>query len=140
MLYNFTIFSKGGIILWRKNIERLSGDPISDLVRDVILQEKHNQTVFNKRINNMHYNGHKIMFMIYILYLLFQEVLQHLMLQIYSIVFVLNLLVYIQNVMNLEITQILLIHLIRYFKNLLENIMNDQLPHVNLKILKKERK
>jgi len=47
MLYNITIFSRGGIILWSKENQHLAGNPISALVRDIFLQEKQTQTSYN---------------------------------------------------------------------------------------------
>mmetsp|Transcript_68159 Transcript_68159/g.102775 ORF Transcript_68159/g.102775 Transcript_68159/m.102775 type:complete len:221 (-) Transcript_68159:1092-1754(-) len=49
MLYNFTIFTKGGIILWNKENEKLQDDPVSALIRDILLQEKHNQSAYNSK-------------------------------------------------------------------------------------------
>lgn len=51
MLYNITIFQKGGLILWKKDFDHLSGDPVSGLIRDILLKEKQNQNSYNSRDN-----------------------------------------------------------------------------------------
>lgn len=51
MLYNITIFQKGGLILWKKDFDHLSGDPVSGLIRDILLKEKQNQNAYNSRDN-----------------------------------------------------------------------------------------
>ena len=49
MLYNITVFSKGGIILWSKENQHLAGNPISSLVRDIFLQAKQTQSSYNTK-------------------------------------------------------------------------------------------
>jgi len=49
MLYNFTIFARGGLILWSREDEIISGDPVSGLIRDILLKEKHNEQAYTSK-------------------------------------------------------------------------------------------
>lgn len=41
MIYNISVVSAGGIVLWRKEYQsNLARDPISNFIRDILLQEK----------------------------------------------------------------------------------------------------
>jgi hypothetical protein len=39
MIEQFTVFTKGGVVLWKKNFSTLKGQPIHELIRKVLLQE-----------------------------------------------------------------------------------------------------
>jgi len=43
MLDHFTIFTKGGIVLWSNNETKLKGNPVDNLVRSVLLEERGGQ-------------------------------------------------------------------------------------------------
>jgi len=38
MIEQFLIFTKGGIVLWAKSADALKGDPVNNLIRQVLLQ------------------------------------------------------------------------------------------------------
>mmetsp|Transcript_14817 Transcript_14817/g.20666 ORF Transcript_14817/g.20666 Transcript_14817/m.20666 type:complete len:595 (-) Transcript_14817:42-1826(-) len=47
MLDHFSIFTKGGIVLWSYNQAKLKGSPIDNLIRTVLLEERGNETSYN---------------------------------------------------------------------------------------------
>lgn len=40
MLDLFTILTKGGFVLWQKNFAPISGSPVEDLIRNVLIEER----------------------------------------------------------------------------------------------------
>lgn len=47
MLDHFSIFTKGGIVLWSYNQAKMKGSPIDGLIRTVLLEERGNETTYN---------------------------------------------------------------------------------------------
>eukprot|EP00741_Cyanophora_paradoxa_P001760 tig00000073_g1707.t1 len=47
MLDHISILSKGGVVLWSKSEERLKGEPINNLIRTVLLEERGGQSSHN---------------------------------------------------------------------------------------------
>jgi signal recognition particle receptor subunit alpha len=47
MIEQFLIFTKGGIVLWAKTDDSLRGDPINNLIRQVLLQERQGENLFS---------------------------------------------------------------------------------------------
>mmetsp|Transcript_37765 Transcript_37765/g.89345 ORF Transcript_37765/g.89345 Transcript_37765/m.89345 type:complete len:591 (+) Transcript_37765:168-1940(+) len=48
MLDCFTVLHKGGTVLWRKEMCALQGEPINDLIKTVLLEERSAETVYKK--------------------------------------------------------------------------------------------
>eukprot|EP00287_Rhodomonas_sp_CCMP768_P020821 CAMPEP_0202814728 /NCGR_PEP_ID=MMETSP1389-20130828/5789_1 /ASSEMBLY_ACC=CAM_ASM_000865 /TAXON_ID=302021 /ORGANISM="Rhodomonas sp., Strain CCMP768" /LENGTH=65 /DNA_ID=CAMNT_0049486553 /DNA_START=51 /DNA_END=245 /DNA_ORIENTATION=- len=48
MLDCFTVLHKGGAVLWRKEMCKLQGEPINDLIKTVLLEERSAETVYKK--------------------------------------------------------------------------------------------
>lgn len=53
MLYNFTIFSKSGFVLFSKEFERVEGQPLNYLVKEVLIKQK-GDTNFLYTQDNLH--------------------------------------------------------------------------------------
>ncbi|CBJ30646.1 conserved unknown protein [Ectocarpus siliculosus] len=40
MLDHVSVFSKSGLVLWSRTMAKLKGDPVDDLVKNVLLEER----------------------------------------------------------------------------------------------------
>jgi hypothetical protein len=49
MLDSFTVMHKGGAVLWEKALSSIKGNPVNDLIRTVLLEERSGET--NARID-----------------------------------------------------------------------------------------
>jgi signal recognition particle receptor subunit alpha len=47
MIEQFTIFTKGGVVLWQKIFSSVRGQPINDLIRKVLLQERSGENLYS---------------------------------------------------------------------------------------------
>ena len=47
MLDLFLVYHRGGLVLWRRELEPLTGHPVSELIRTVLLEERAELTSFN---------------------------------------------------------------------------------------------
>lgn len=47
MLEHFCVFTKSGIVLWEYNYGPLKGDPVNDLIKCVLLEERLGQEVYH---------------------------------------------------------------------------------------------
>ena len=42
----FTVLHKGGTVLWKKELNTITGNPINELIKTVLLEERSSETVF----------------------------------------------------------------------------------------------
>jgi hypothetical protein len=55
MLDHFTVFTRGGIVLWSSSFSQLQGDPVNDLVREVLVEERTGQRAFESGSYTVHW-------------------------------------------------------------------------------------
>ncbi|RKP24862.1 signal recognition particle, alpha subunit, N-terminal-domain-containing protein [Syncephalis pseudoplumigaleata] len=55
MLDHVTIFTRGGIVLWSSSFSSLQGDPVNDLVREVLVEERTGQRAFEHGAYTVHW-------------------------------------------------------------------------------------